>query len=235
MEVVGGPAPGVFWAPSATDPSAPPPPVVLLGHGGSGHKLSARNLDLANRLAREGVASYAIDGPLHGERAAAPGSGDYQTRLARTGMDVVLDRMTGDWLTGLDLLAARGSIDPDRVGVVGLSMGARFGIPLAAALEQRLRCAVFGKFGLRAAPPSLAALDTPRRHAEAATRITAPVLLHVQQDDEIFPLEGQLALFECFGGSGKRAIQAAGRHATPIAESEIADWIKWLAREMLTP
>ncbi len=61
------PVPGIIWAP---DPVEVPVPLVLFGHGGSGHKRNDRSLMLGRRLA--GVSRFAvvaIDGPTHGDRA----------------------------------------------------------------------------------------------------------------------------------------------------------------------
>jgi len=66
-------------------------------------------------------------------------------------------------------------------------MGARFGLPAAAALGPRLQCAVVGKFGLRQASPLDPGLRAPGLVAAAAHAVSAPLLYHVQWDDEIFP------------------------------------------------
>jgi hypothetical protein len=45
--------------------------------------------------------------------------------------------------------------------------------------------------------------------------ITAPLLLHVQRDDEIFPRDGQLELFDLIGSPAKRLVIEAGPTRTP--------------------
>src|SRR5690349_3370461 len=58
--------PAVVWIPPAP---AAPVPLVLVGHGGGGHKRAATVVNMAEGLAREhGIATLAIDGPVNGER-----------------------------------------------------------------------------------------------------------------------------------------------------------------------
>ena len=57
--------------------------------------------------------------------------------------------MTEQWLETVSVLAARDLLDDANISAFGMSIGARFGLPVAVALGPRLRCAVFGKFGVR--------------------------------------------------------------------------------------
>jgi hypothetical protein len=54
-----------------------------------------------------------------------------------------------------------------------MSMATRFGIPLAVALGDRLRCAVLGKFGLLQGPALHRELEMPEGVAADASRVGA--------------------------------------------------------------
>jgi dienelactone hydrolase len=222
----GEPVPGVLWSPGTTPPRA----TVLLFHGGSGHKRSERHVRMGRWVASTaGFAVIAIDGPYHGDRVRSPVAPSvYQQLIADEGIERVTARMTADWLEVVSALAGLGFAEDAHVSVFGMSMGARFGLPVAAALGPRLRCAVLGKFGIRQAGPLHPGLCSPGLAVTAARAVTAPVLYHVQWDDAIFPREGQFELFDALASAGKRLIARPGPHAGthPDDEASWQDFIK---------
>ena len=219
-----GAVPGVVWSPRSTEPLA----TVLLFHGGSGHKRTERQLRMGRRLASAGLAVVAIDGPHHGDRVPAPLMPSvYQQRIVDEGVEAVTARMTADWLHVLSVLAGLGLADDAHVSVFGMSMGARFGLPAASALGERLRCAVLGKFAIRQATPLHPGLMAPALMTAAAQAVSAPVLYHVQWNDEIFPRDGQFELFDALGSADKQLIARPGPHAQTHADDEAA-WLDFL-------
>ena len=229
LERAGRVVPGHVWEPAG----CPRSPVVLLGHGGSGSKRAPRITRLASWFAgRAGITAAAIDGPFHGDRVTRPlPATEYQQLIADEGLEQVTKRMVDDWLLLLAHLSAGGVVDTDRVGYVGLSMGTRFGIPLAAALGTRLRCAVFGKFGLRQNIPMNPALEDPDLIVSAAQRVTAPIALYVRWDDELFPRSGQLELFEAFASVDKVLICRPGSHNGSHGDDEPL-WCRFIDRRL---
>lgn len=225
-----GTIPGILWSPMEQDR---PAPLVLIGHGGSGHKRADRQLMLARRLASVArLAVATIDGPFHGDRVAEPlGRSGYQAMLAAAGVDKVVDGMVDDWRTTRDALSALDAIDADRIAYMGFSMGTRFGLPYVAVDGDRLRCAVLGKNGMQHTANVPAGVDMAPRFAQDAPNIRLPILFHVQWDDELFQRDGQFELFDLLGTSDKRLIAFPGAHSLSPPEA-VQAWCMFIEQHL---
>lgn len=206
-----GVVPGIVWTPEA---GAGPRPLVLVGHGGTGHKRMPYVLSLARRLVRHsGHAVAAIDGPGHGDRPGPPADSERPPEggIRQTFMDdmaAAADAMTADWTTTLRELQKLEDVGDGPLAYWGLSMGTMFGCPFVAATPQ-VRCAVLGLMGTFA--------DT-NPWVVAAAQIACPVLFLVQTDDELVPPERALALFRSIGSTDKRLHAHPGAHAAVPTE-----------------
>jgi dienelactone hydrolase len=214
LKVDGRRVPGVLWSPKNSTARTP---LVLVSHGGSGHKTTPLVTDLARSLVeRHGFAVAAIDGPIHGERradwnAANPPQGlairDEFLALWRAGSSV--DAMVADWRATIDALVALPEINADAIGWYGLSMGTAYGLPLCAA-EPRIRVAVLGLWGGDFAASERLMADAPR--------VVCPVQFQQKWSDEIFTRQGQLDLFDRIGSTDKRHRIYLGGHGNPAGE-----------------
>jgi dienelactone hydrolase len=230
LEREAGIVPGILWTPAQPDR---PVPLVLLGHGGSGHKRADRQLMLGRRFAGVSqVAAAAIDGPFHGDRVAEPlDRRQYQAMMAAAGVDKVTDGMVEDWCGTLDALSQLDAIAAERIAYMGFSMGTRFGLPYVATAGDRLRCAVLGKNGLRQAASSPLGVDMAWRFTRDAPTITIPILFHVQWDDELFPREGQFDLFDALGTVDKQLIAFPGPHSMS-SPAAVEAWCAFVTRHL---
>jgi dienelactone hydrolase len=201
--------------------SGAPRPLVLIGHGGSGHKTAPAVERVAQALVGQaGFVAAAIDGPVHGERVAA-GEGAEQVRdrfraLWAGGGSV--EPMVADWNDALDDLCAMPIVDVGAIGWYGLSMGTAYGLPMVGCTP-RVRCAVLGLWG-RCRPRG----DEILRQA-AAVRV--PVLFQAKPDDEIITIAGATAVFTALGSADKRLTLHPGLH-TEIGDAQLAEAVTFL-------
>jgi dienelactone hydrolase len=201
----------VLWTPVRPEP---PTPLVLLGHGASGHKGTAYVADLAKALVRRGMAAAAIDGPVHGDRRLDGGANSPLAFLefcqAWSSDPTMTDEMVADWVGALDGLLDLDELGSCRIGWWGVSMGTIIGLPFVAA-EPRIDAAVLGLMGLTG--------PTQDRIAKDAPRVECPVLFLVQWDDELFGRERAISLFDAIGSTDKRMHVHLGRHGDLPSEA----------------
>ena len=199
------PITGALWTPEGVTNDVP---LVLFGHGASGDRYQAPICHLARRLTDVGCASLAIDGPVHGLRQVGPGGrAAFGDEMRREGF---VDDMVADWHAALD--AAKGKVAVGDIRYFGLSMGSIFGVPLLATLPE-VTAAVLGLLGTTGA-----ALPLAERLATDAAEIRCRLLFLMQLEDELFPRDGCLALFDAFASGDKRLHANPGLHPEVPAE-----------------
>ncbi|HXY45430.1 MAG TPA: dienelactone hydrolase family protein [Acidimicrobiales bacterium] len=219
--------PGMLWTP--TEPTAPRP-LVLLGHGASGHKGQDYVVSMARRLVlHRGLAAASIDGPVHGDRrrqGADHGSGAVFLHFAQawSSDDRMTDEMVADLVGTVDALQSLEEIGTGPVGWWGLSMGTILGLPFVAA-EPRMAVAVLGCMGMTGPTRARIEADAPK--------VTCPILFLMQWDDELFARETAFALFDALGSKDKRLHASAGRHAS-VPDEEFLASEEFLARYLGT-
>lgn len=214
--------PGVLWQPASP---CGPRPLILMGHGGSGHKRNARMLMLGRLFAVDyNWCAAAIDGPLHGARGTVTDASQPAYRQMWQRADLV-QSMIDDWKATLDALGRLENVDVNRVGYWGVSMGTMFGLPYVAS-DPRVRVAVLGKAGMSGASVARSGIDL--HFKKYAPQLNLPVLFTLQWDDERFERAGQLALFDLLGAQDKRLHAYPGHHADngPEAFATQADFLR---------
>lgn len=222
LQVQGHAVPARLWTARDAGGSRP---LVLVGHGGSGHKDSQLVRDIAEPLAlRHGFAVAAIDGPVHGARRTTFSDGPEVRQEFRdlwaTGSSIAA--MVADWRATIDVLCALPGIDPSSVGWYGVSMGTAYGIPVIAA-EPRIRAAVLGMWGT--CRPASEQLVTD------GAKICCPVLFQTKAGDKLFTEHGQRNIYEHLASRRKEHRIYPGGHTDPKGE-QLADIEAFLVREL---
>lgn len=213
--------PGVLWLP---DNATGPCPLVLVQHGGSGHKRDAAVLELVGALAARGVALAAIDGLLHGDRREAPAdkAALLTEFLAFWQVGGERESLVGDWLHVIAQLSALPDVAAQRIGWCGLSMGTAYGMTVVACCPA-LRAAVLGKWSASHANSAHLLTD--------AAQVTAATLFVQHWDDELFDRAGTLDVFTALGTPDKRLVAYPGGHFGRTPE-ELALTVDFLVQRL---
>ncbi|MBT5108205.1 MAG: hypothetical protein HOM25_05965 [Rhodospirillaceae bacterium] len=222
IERAGSAIPGVFWRPAGASGAAP---LVLMGHGGGGHKRNERMAMLGPLFSGTyGWCAASIDGPAHGDRGPVTNSGDAAYRDLWQGDDPV-GNMIDDWKAVLDGLSGLDFVDSSRIGYWGVSMGTMFGLPFVAS-ETRIKTAVLGKAGLTGSSVDRSGIAPS--FEKYAPLVMQPVLFAIQWDDERFDRDGQLDLYDRIGSPDKRLHAYPGVHVDngPEAFGSQAEFLK---------
>ncbi len=217
------------------------PPCVLFLHGYGGSKEQARMI--AALLIPRGIAVFAIDAVMHGERAE-PGRELLSPELMQGGRPIV--RTVIDNRRGIDYLETRGDIDVERLAMLGVSMGGIFG-SILAAVEPRIDAAALivagGRWDLLLAnsphprAQKLQQLGIQSEVVQQAMRVVEPVnfvghiaprpvLMVNGEQDQIIPRVCAEALHEA-ANEPKQVIWYEDGHVgmTPEVVGQVIEWL----------
>jgi fermentation-respiration switch protein FrsA (DUF1100 family) len=222
---------GILWTPPAASSSAPVPLILMGQPGGFGlRRMYPRLAARARAVAGHGFAAVAIELPGAGDRTPLPGVEQAQADLMRAisageqpGEEVIdrlvlplVERAVPEWQTTLDEMLGL----PEIGGRVGFSGGViAIGVRLAA-IEPRIAAA--GLF---------AGSYVPRRIMEEARRVTIPLHVLLQWDDEGNDRGMALDLFDAFGSAEKTLYANMGGH-TGVPQFAGEDAGRFFARHL---
>ncbi|MER5406325.1 alpha/beta hydrolase [Streptomyces sp. NPDC002769] len=206
-----GEIPGILWTPASASASAPAP-LILLGHPPLGlRRMYPRLVARARHSAADGFATATIELPGSGDRPRWPAVEQARADLRRAmeaGERVsdeivdalvlpLVDKAVPEWQAALDALLAL----PEIGGPVGYSGGViSIGIRLAV-VEPRISAAVLFAGSL-----------VPRAMFEEARKVTVPLHVLLQWDDEGNDRQAALDLFDAFGSKEKSLHANMGGH-----------------------
>ncbi|HEX2188071.1 MAG TPA: alpha/beta fold hydrolase [Longimicrobiaceae bacterium] len=215
----GDAVPAILLLPDADEPA----PGALLLHGYSSRKEHMAD-NVGRALLEEGIASLAVDLPLHGDR-----SDPLQAQSARNPLAMV--RL---WRTALKearlatrYLAARREVDGERLAAAGYSLGSFLAVAMAAD-EPRVRAVVLAAGGdLPAGTPLAAVARTVADPLRAVRKLAPRPLLMVHgRDDRTVRADQAERLFAAAGEPKELRWYAAGHYLPPAAIEYAAEWLR---------
>jgi fermentation-respiration switch protein FrsA (DUF1100 family) len=181
-------------------------------------------------LLRHGIASLAIDLPLHGERAA--GSNGVNQQAMRNPLQLVATWKLAQREIGVALgfLAAHASIDRKRIALIGYSMGSFLGVE-AAASSLIVRALVLAAGGdLPTGTPFERIIRMVADPLRAVRRFDGKPLLMVHgRNDRTVSAEQAQRLFDAAVEPKEIRWWNAGHY---LPEAAIDDAARWLERHL---
>lgn len=222
-----GEIPGVLWTSGS---ASTPAPLILLGHPGGLGKMYPRLVARARHSVAQGFAAATIELPGSGDRPRSAVAEEARADLRRALQagepvtDEIVDRLVlplveqavPEWRATLDALLELPGID----GPAGIAGGViAIGVRLAV-VEPRIAAALL-----------FAGSFVPRSMFEEARRVTIPLHVLLQWDDEGNDRQLALDLFDAFGSEEKTLHANMGGH-TGVPEFEGDAGNRFFARHL---
>jgi dienelactone hydrolase len=223
IELSGARVPSIMLRPETDTPV----PGVLLLHGYSSTKERLSNT-MGRSLATRGIASLAIDLPLHGARDDAMMD---EARSNPLGMIKHWKTALGEAKAAIAWLAENAVIDPDRIGVAGYSLGSYVALQTAAA-EKRVKCVIVAAGGDLPESPWTGMMRMVANPLSSAKSLKGQplLMLHGKNDRTIRPEQAQ-RLYDAASEPKQLKWYDSG-HALPAPSAD--DAAKWMVEQFAT-
>ena len=221
LRLAGGTVPSILLIPEASQPV----PAALLLHGYASSKELLSDT-IGRALAARGIASLAIDLPLHGTRDDA-----LITQARSNPMELVkhFRNALAEAKAAIAVLVAHEAIDQDRIAAVGYSLGSYVAL-MTAAKEARIQAVIVAAGGDLPATPwtRMARLAADPISAVKSLKSRPLLMLHGRNDRTIPPDSAQ-RLFDA-ARDPKELFWYDGGHALPAPAADHA--AEWLVRQL---
>jgi uncharacterized protein len=217
IELAGAKVPSILLLPDVAE--RVPGALLLHGYSSSKERLAE---SMGRALAARGIASLAIDLPLHGTRD------DAMIEEARTnplGLVQHWQMAVAEASAAIAWLSAHDAIDARRLNVTGYSLGSYIALQTAAA-DQRVRSVIIAAGGDLPATPwtnMVRMLSDPLRYA-AALNGRPLLMLHGRLDRTIAPQQAQ-RLFDAASEPKELRWYNSGHVLPPAAADDAATWL----------
>ena len=213
--------PAILLLPADADRDRPAPGALLL-HGYTSHKEQMAE-SVGRVLLRHGIASLAIDLPLHGERR---GGMDMQAMRNPMALASAWRLAQDEARLALGYLGARSEVSAERLALVGYSMGSFLGV-LVASKEPRVRAVVLAAGGdLPSGTPFERLVRAVADPLRAVRRLDGRPLLmvHGRRDRTVTPDQAQ-RLFDAAEEPKELRWWDAAHYLPPQAIDDAAAWL----------
>lgn len=218
LDLVGTRVPAILTRPAVVGPW----PAALLLHGYSSRKERMAET-VGAVLQRAGIATLAIDLPLHGERGRG-----LDTQAVRNPLQLAEHwrKAVAECVAALAWLGQQQDVDDARLAIVGYSMGAFLACEVAAR-ERAVRAVVLAAGGdLPKETPFAMLVRAVADPVRAARRFAGRPLLMVngRHDTTVRPDQAE-RLYAAAGDPKELRWYDAGHYLPPRVVAEAADWL----------